>query len=291
MYYLNLPLNSPKVLYVPQGSINKIITHLSRRNLDLTPLDAFLMRFIGYPQHGWIEFDATTLSHADFLHALATQKAAMVSVTLIPGETTYFFLREIAHRLALDEQSVQAAYSANATEDEGLFVPDTYSLPIGITSKRAIRLLLYQSEVKMKQWSEKIFGTYDKAKWFRFVTLASVIQKEAADIDDMPMVSSVIYNRLKKGMPLQMDGTLNYGKYSHEKITSKRIKQDNSTYNTYKYKGLPKQPVCNVSLDAMKAAIFPAKSDMLYFVRGRDGKHHYSRYYSTHKQNIRSATK
>lgn len=249
------------------------------------------MRFIGYPQHGWIDIEPTTLTHGDFLYRLATQKAAMVEVTLIPGETTYFFLADLATKLDLDAVQLHYYFQKYSKMQEGTFVPESYKLPIGISEERAIKLLLYRSKVKMKQWSEKIFGTYDEEKWFRYVTLASVIQKEAASIEDMPMVSSVIHNRLKKGMKLQMDGTLNYGKYSHVKITSKRIKQDDSGYNTYKIEGLPEAPVCNVSLDAIKAAIFPAQSDYLYFVRDANGDHSYSRYYSTHLKKIRSATK
>ena len=143
----------------------------------------------------------------------------------------------------------------------------------------------------MRELSTKIFGKYDRDKWFRYVTVASVIQKEAASIEEMPMVSSVIYNRIKKGMRLQMDGTLNYGEYSHTKITHERIKTDKSSYNTYIYSGIPNTPVCNVSFDAIKAAIFPAKTSYLYFVKGKNGQHIFSCNYSTHIKNINNATK
>ena len=75
----------------------------------------------------------------------------------------------------------------------------------------------------------------------------------------MPIIASVVHNRLKKNMALQMDGTLNYGKYSNSVVTTDRIRNDETSYNTYKNKGLPKDPVCAVSLDAIKAAIFPVK--------------------------------
>ena len=120
---------------------------------------------------------------------------------------------------------------------------------------------------------------------------ASVIQKEAASVSDMPFVSSVIDNRIKKGMRLQMDGTLNYGEYSHQKVTARRIRTDKTPYNTYKNKGLPVYPVCNVSKDAIHAAINPKDTDYLYFVRGKNGEHVYSCYFSTHHQNIVNATK
>ena len=89
-----------------------------------------------------------------------------------------------------------------------------------------------------------------------------------------------------------MDGVLNYSKYSHTKITPKMIKEDDSQYNTYKNKGLPSNPVCAVELAAIKAAIFPVKSDYLYFVKSIDGdKHNFSSSYKKHKQNIRKLKK
>ncbi|MEA1918698.1 MAG: endolytic transglycosylase MltG [Campylobacterota bacterium] len=279
------------MLYIPKGNITQIISHLQSKNFDLTRLDNYIVRFIGYPQQGWIDIGSHRLSHADFLYRLTTAKAALVDVTLIPGETTYFFLNDLAQQLNLDRRQLQLYFEKYAPLKEGAFVAETYKLPLGITEKKAIKILLYRSREQMRAWSEKIFGTFDEKKWFHFVTLASVLQKEAASIEDMSMVSSVIYNRLSKGMRLQMDGTLNYGKYSHTKVTAKRIREELSSYNTYKYKGLPPLPVCNVGIDAVKAAIFPAKSEYLYFVRGKNGQHQYSRYYSTHKRNIANATK
>lgn len=279
------------MLYVPKGSITQIISHLKHKKFDLSVIDNYLIRFIGYPQQGWIDIGVNRLSHADFLYRLSTSKAALQDVTLIPGETSYYFLNQLSEQMHLDRLKLQIYFEKYAPIPEGALIAETYKLPLGISEKRAIKILLYRSREQMKLWSKKIFGNYDEKKWFHFVTLASILQKEAASNDDMAMVSSVVYNRLKKGMPLQMDGSLNYGKYSHTKITSKRIKEDTSSYNTYKIKGLPRYPVCNVGIHAIKAAIFPAKSDYLYFVRGKNGKHLYSRYYSTHRSNIANATK
>ena len=279
------------MLYVPQGSITKIITHLQNDNVNVSPLDAFLMRFIGMPQQGWINIGTKHLTHADFLIRLSTAKAAMKNVTLIPGETTYIFLQQMAKQLNLDHKTLLSEFKKQSRFKEGAFVPETYKLPRGITEKAVVSLLLTRSEKQMKAWSQKIFGTYNEAKWYKYLTLASVIQKEAASVDEMPIVGSVIQNRINKGMKLQMDGALNYGKYSHIKITSKRIRTDKTAYNTYKYKGIPDDPVCNVSLPAIRAAIFPAKTDYLYFMKNKQGKHDFTRYYSTHIRNIKRATK
>lgn len=284
-------LATSKVLYIPRGSIHKIITHLGASNPEVSRLDAFLLRFIGQPQHGWIDLRATQMSHGDFLYRLSTSKAAMKPVTLVPGETTYVFFRELGQSHGLDPEKLMAIFMKTAPFEEGALVPDTYQLPIGMTEEAAVALLLRYSDEKRRAWSEKVFGLYNDRKWLYYLTIASIIQKEAADVDEMPLVSSVIANRLAKGMKLQMDGSLNYGPYSHEKITAARIRTDRSGFNTYLNKGLPPVPVCNAGFDAIRAAIFPAKTDYLYFTKGRNGKHLFTRYYSTHKRNINHVTK
>ncbi len=291
IYYLNKPIKSPQVIYIPTGSINKIITHLSDNNFNVGKLDSLLLRVIGSPQSGWINIGMTLSTRGDFLYRLTTAKAALQNVTLIPGETTYIFLDQLSEELNLKRDVLQKEYELQTKHIEGAFVPNTYSLPIGITEKMVIKILLNESLSQMKNLSMKIFGTYNEKKWFHFVTIASIIQKESANIEEMPLVSSVIYNRLKKGMKLQMDGTLNYGQYSHVKVTSKMIKEDRSIYNTYLYSGIPAVPVCNVSFDAIKAAIFPAQTDFLYFMKSKSGEHSFTRNYSTHLANIKRATK
>jgi len=292
MYYLNKPVSTPKVIYIPQGSINKIITQMRDKNYNVSKLDALLLRLIGSPQSGWINLSVTRSTRGDFLYKLTKAKAALQNVTLIPGETTYIFLNQLSKNLNLDRDKLQREYEKYSEGmPEGLFVPNTYRMPIGITERQLISLLINMSKRQMKNLSQKLFGTYNEKKWFQYVAIASVIQKESANVEEMPLVSSVIYNRIKKGMKLQMDGTLNYGKYSHVKVTPKRIREDKSIYNTYKYSGVPEIPVCNVSFDAITAAVFPAKTEYLYFMKSKNGTHDFTRYYSTHLRNIKRATK
>jgi UPF0755 protein len=215
----------------------------------------------------------------------------MRNITLIPGETTYIFLNQLANNLGLDREKLQEEFKKQSPLQEGVFMPNTYKIPLGINEKSLIALLLKISSKEMKRISYKIFGTYNQKKWFNYITIASIIQKESANTKEMPIVSSVIYNRLKKGMKLQMDGTLNYGKYSHIKVTPKRISNDNTNYNTYKKRGLPSAPVCNVSQEAIMAAIFPAKTKYLYFMKSKKGTHDFTCNYSTHLRNIKRATK
>jgi UPF0755 protein len=234
---------------------------------------------------------STHNTRADFLYKLTRAKAALRDITLIPGETTYVFLNQLASNLGLNRKKLQEEFEKQSSVKEGVFVPNTYKIPMGISEKELITLLLRVSHKRMEDLSKKIFGSYNKQKWFRYVTIASIIQKESANNTEMPIVSSVIYNRLKKGMKLQMDGTLNYGKYSHIKITPKRIREDRSTYNTYLNNGIPTAPVCNVSREAIMAAIFPAKTNYLYFMKSKKGTHDFACNYSTHLRNIKRATK
>ncbi len=291
IYYLNMVVHTNEVVYIPKGSINKIITHLQAKKYDVGKLDSLLLRFIGNPQSGWIFIGTKELRRGDFLYKLTHAKAPMVDITLIPGETTYVFMQEVAKKLGLSHAKLMNYFYQEAPYKEGALVPDTYKIPYGIQEKTLVLLLLKKSQKEMKDFAMKVFGVFDERKWRRFVTIASIIQKEAANKEEMPIIASVIYNRLRKKMKLQMDGSLNYGKYSHTKITASRLRHDSSRYNTYLYRGLPPYPVCNPGFDAIKAAIFPKRTDYLYFVKGKDNKHLFSSTFQKHKKNVTLSNK
>lgn len=287
IFHLSKPILSSAVVYVPQGSIKQIITYLDEKNFNLSPrIDKYMLYFIGSPQSGWVNIKKTKLTRGDFLYKLSYSKAAMQKTTLVPGETTIVFLYQLSKEFGLSFDKLLYYYNKMSKYKDGVFIPETYNIPLGIKEKHLIHYLINYGMSHYKAMSKKIFGEYDEKKWFRYVIIASVIQKEAAGIAEMSTVSSVIYNRLKRGMPLQMDGTLNYGKYSHIKVTPKRIKEDKTRYNTYKYKGLPKNPVSSVQNEAIFAAIFPKNTNYLYFVKSKDGKHHFSKTYKQHKNYI-----
>ncbi|MFV0563863.1 endolytic transglycosylase MltG [Malaciobacter mytili] len=287
LFYLSLPLSTTRVIFIPKGSTNSIITYLDKSGYELNIIDSIYLRFLGYPQSGWIDIKQNYLTKADFLYKITTSKAALKNITLIPGETAYIFLDDIAKKMNLSRQKLQNIYEKYAYKEDGNILADTYSLPYGMKEDHLLFYLFSNTNKQYEEISKKIFGEYDKKRWYYYITLASVIQKEAANEKEMPIVSSVIHNRLKKGMKLQMDGTLNYGKYSHIKITAQRIREDNTPYNTYKTNGLPDNPVCAVNIAAIKAAIFPAKTDYLYFVKNeKTGLHTFSKTYKEHITNI-----
>ena len=310
---------------LPQGSITAIITSLSNNGFEVNQFDKNILRFLGKPQYGIIDMSAgikgvsfgcgldftkqhsinatnmqndpqnlaqdsnTThiITKGDFLYLLTSAKAAQSQITLIPGETMYFFIRQVANKFSLSEDRLTKAFAEYSPYSEGVILPDTYKIPNGISEEEIIKNLVSFSLQKHKNLSIKMLGKYNQTEWFKYVAMASIIQKEAANIEEMPLVSAVIYNRLKLGMPLQMDGSLNYGEFSHSKVTPERIRKDKSPYNTYLNKGVPPIPVGSASINAIKAALNPAKVDYLYFVRNKQGAHSFSKTYKEHKENFK----
>ncbi|WP_332088003.1 endolytic transglycosylase MltG [Campylobacter sp. 2014D-0216] len=288
-YYLLLPIKTNSVVFISQGSVSKIITQLDKNNYKMSSIDKYALYFLGHPQSGWINIGTNALNRAEFLHKLTIAKAALETITLIPGETTEIFFHELAPKLNLNAKTLMQEFHKQSPFKEGMLFPETYKIPKGITEELLVKYLLAYSTNEFKKLSFKIFREYNEKKWHEYIIIASIIQKEAADNEEMPIISSVIRNRLKKGMKLQMDGTLNYGKYSHEKVTPQRIRSDNSSYNTYKFSGIPKEAVCNVSFEAIKAAIFPAKTEYLYFVRDKKtNKHIFTSTLKEHNKAIRN---
>ena len=289
LFYLTRPVATTSVVYIPKGSIGQIIAYLGERKFNVSPLvDKYLLALMGYPQSGWIDMGGTILHRGDFLYKITTAKAAMTEVTLIPGETTDVFLDQLAERYDLSKTKLEASYRQYTAYPEGLLFPETYKVPMGIGERHLMHYLVSLSQKAHHDLAQKIFGEFNERKWYRYLVIASIIQKEAANVEEMPLVSSVIYNRLKRGMKLQMDGTLNYGKYSHVKVTAKRIKEETSRYNTYMYGGLPPTPVATVSSEAIRAAIFPKETTYLYFMKNKKGTHVFSKSYEEHLKVIRS---
>jgi len=282
-------MSSSSVAFVPQGSIGQIISYMVEKNFDLhEKVDKYLLYMIGKPQSGWVSINQGTLTRGDFLYKLSHSKAPLKVVTYIPGETKELLFVQIALAFDLSYEKLMQEYAQATPYIDGFIVPETYYIPVGISEKHLIHFLLAHARKYHKDVFEKIFGEFNEAKWQKFIIIASVIQKEAANVEEMPLVSSVIYNRLKKDMKLQMDGTLNYGQYSHVKITPQRIREDTSPYNTYMYKGLPPSPICSVSKEAIFAAIFPKATNYLYFVKNKNGTHTFSQNYETHLENIKN---
>ncbi len=290
--YLNKTITTQNVLFIPKGSTKSVLNYLDKNGIKMGFLDYYLVKLYGFPQAGWIDIGKSTLTRAEFYQALTHSKAALKNIILIPGETKELFFDEVALELDLNSTKLLAIYEKNAPYPDGVLIAETYSVPKGIDEEELIKYLLSHSLDEHKKLSYEFLSSYDEKTWFeKYITIASIITKEAADVGEFGLVSAVIYNRLKIGMPLQMDGTLNYKRNSHTKVTPKMIREDVSPFNTYKNSGLPPHPICSVTVESIKAAFNPSDVNYLYFMKNRSGKHDFTHSYKMHLKNIKSVKK
>lgn len=156
---------------------------------------------------------------------------------------------------------------------EGYLFPKTYRVREGANASDVIEMLLDQFD-KETASLDLTFARRNGLELHEVVTLGSMIEREARLAGERPLVSSVIYNRLKRGMRLEIDATIEYVlPGSRFRLDSRDLSTD-SPYNTYRNAGLPPGPIASPGLDSLKAATAPAETDYVYYVlTGRDGSH------------------
>ncbi len=190
---------------------------------------------------------------------------------------------------ACDNRSLISQINKEALNLEGFLFPDTYLFPKGITSEKAILIMIRRFKERV---GEYIRVTEKKGlNFYKVLILASLIEKETGVPEEKPLVSSVFYNRLKRGMLLQCDPTVIYA-LKKEEIFQYPLKKEDlsfpSPYNTYLHTGLPPGPICNPGIASIEAAINPARTDYLYFVSNGDGTHTFSSDLSSHNRAVRN---
>jgi uncharacterized YceG family protein len=161
------------------------------------------------------------------------------------------------------------------TNLEGFLFPATYDFLRRTTSRQLVRA---QIVAFCKSWA-KVDMRYARSKNltpYDVLTIASMIEKEAAVPSERPLMAAVIYNRLHNRMPLGIDATLRYGLHipPTESIHESQL-QNRTPYNTRLHLGLPPTPIANPGLASIRAAAHPAKVDYLYYARKKDHLHHF----------------
>ncbi|MBQ2895959.1 MAG: endolytic transglycosylase MltG [Oscillospiraceae bacterium] len=156
--------------------------------------------------------------------------------------------------------------TGNAGRLEGYLFPDTYYFYEGMQAPSAINKFL--SNFRNRFTAEMIQRLYDSGMTYHeVVTIASIIEKEAANDDERYLISSVIQNRLAQGMLLQMDATVLYGAGETELAmpTGTMLRDAENLYNTYVYEGLPPGPISNPGLASLRAALYPGDTEYLFY--------------------------
>jgi UPF0755 protein len=203
-------------------------------------------------------------------------------------------VREVVHLLAdagfgseesfhclLDDPEFLDAESLPALGPEGYLFPDTYAFAREESPALILKTMIERfhevSGAEFARRAAELGLTEHQA-----VTLASLVEEETAVPDERRLVAAVFVNRLRKGMPLQSDPTVLYGREDSDRRIRKKDLRRHTSHNTYTIVGLPPTPIANPGRAALEAAVDPAPVDYLYFVARGDGSHQFSNNLAAH---------
>ena len=181
-------------------------------------------------------------------------------------------------------------YTAMKFDDiEGVYFPDTYLIPVKETGLDIANRMINRFNEKFAPYLTQFSD--ENIIWTTGLKIASLIQRETASKEDMPIIAGILWNRLLIDMKLQIDATVQYarGKTGDSwwaPVTPADIRNIDSPYNTYMYKGLPPHPICNPGIDAIAAVLHPAETDCLFYLHEPGGTMHCAKTFEEHKENI-----
>jgi UPF0755 protein len=235
------------------------------------------------------------LKPRELISAFEPKNLAFHRLTIPEGST----LRDIA---AIVENSLEidaSAFLKNCTDDpfieslgiqadnlEGYLFPETYHFEPRTSAPNVIERMVKEFfgviEFQQRERISELGTTLHKT-----VTIASMVEKETAMDEERPSIAAVIWNRLRRNMPLQIDPTVIYGlKEFDGNLTREHLKTD-TEYNTYTRRGLPPGPICSPSKASLLAALYPKDVDYLYFVSMNNGYHKFSSTMREHNKAVR----
>ena len=232
---------------------------------------------------------------SDIVSALNGGHGLVNTITIPEGYDTHQITPLLARTLKVPPDSVKAALRDTALLArldlpnptlEGYVFPDTYAFPLGTTARQAVREMVYAFE---RRWKPEWNASLEELKINRndLVTMASIVEKEARVPEERPVIAAVYYNRLRKGMLLQADPTVQYALGRHVGRVFYKDLAVKSPYNTYINKGLPPGPIASPGVASLAAAAHPASVPYLYFVASRDGHHEFRMTLNEHVNAIR----
>jgi UPF0755 protein len=231
----------------------------------------------------------------DIVAALNGGHGLVNTVTVPEGYSISQITPLLARTLKVPADSVTAAVSDTALLArldlpnktlEGYLFPDTYAFPVGTTARQAVREMVYAFERRWRpDWDSSLVDL--KINRNDLVTMASIVEREARLPEERPVIAAVYYNRLRRGMLLQADPTVQYALGHHVGRVLYKDLTINSPYNTYVNKGLPPGPVASPGVASLVAAANPANVPYLYFVASRDGHHEFRMNFEEHTTAVR----
>ena len=297
--------DAPRVLVtIPSGrNAHQIGEILARKHLVRSPLSfIFASRMDGLS--GKMHAGRYELSPAmpprQIAARMALGETAQAIVTVPEGYTVRQIARRLSeHHLVDEAQFLALAQTRGHTFHvhgwtppndnlEGYLFPDTYTVPKGATAHDVVQIML-------ENFIRRVVTLHGKeADGFSgglpaAVTLASLVEREAEVDGDRPLIAAVYRNRLKAGMRLQCDATVQYALPEHKARLLYADLRVDSPYNTYRHAGLPPTPIANPGLASIEAALHPAPVGYLYYVAGPNGRHKFSTTLAQHEQAVTQA--
>lgn len=281
--------NSTKVIVtVPMGSGTSQIASILEENGIIEDKDRFKLVSKITRNDGKYKAGSYPLSPSMNLNEIMKKLQSGISVgnlVTIPEGYTVQEIATIFEKAGLAEKSVFLDEMENGdfkqkfmefvperpNRLEGFLFPETYDIPANASEYDIINIMLNQFD--------KVFTDeyYIKIKELGLdlneaITIASMVEKEAAVNEDRPKVASVVYNRLELSMPLQFDSTVQYALGDLKARLSYEDIQINSAYNTYTNQGIPPGPICSPGMESIYATLYPDQTEYIYFVVNPDGK-------------------
>lgn len=227
----------------------------------------------------------------EVMRKLVNGETVDIKVTIPEGSNIYEVAEIFQYKTGMDstgfinlvkDSTLIEEYNVDAPTLEGFLFPDTYFAFDSVPPAKVIDIMV-----------SRFFDVFDSTMMMRvdslghtineIITLASLIQCEVRVTEEMPVISSIYYNRLKIGRRLESCPTILYILPERKNRLLYTNLSIDSPYNTYKHAGLPPGAICNPGGDAIMAALYPAESDYLYFVAKGDGTHIFSK---THEEHI-----
>jgi UPF0755 protein len=203
-----------------------------------------------------------------------------VRVTIPEGLNSFEIARLLKKSLGeFDEQ----AFARSAAKEEGHLFPETYFFLPGTPAQSIIDAMTAEYRTRIQPYEGEIIASGRSVD--EIITMASVIEKEARKFETMKIVSGILWERIQRGMPLQVDAVFGYilGKSGYApSFADLKIE---SPYNTYINRGLPPGPIANPGINSIEAALRPTKTAYIYYLTGRDGKMYYAKTFEQHVAN------
>ncbi|MEO6835995.1 MAG: endolytic transglycosylase MltG [Candidatus Tumulicola sp.] len=230
----------------------------------------------------------------DVLRALVSGGAQVAVWVAIPEG---FTSRQIAERFQESGVGPSAAFARAFLRDtivvdgtrtrnlEGFLFPSTYLIPLGASPQQVESAMTAEFFRQLPRDAAMLArGLHVSVP--QAVAVASLVEREAKIDADRPRIAGVIYNRLRLGMPLEVDATIEYALPQHKTALSFGDLKIDSPFNSYTHAGLPPTPIANPGRPSMEAALHPSKSDFLYYVYCGNGRHVFAKTLGGHQANV-----